>query len=291
MQGTQTTGLICAALAAACFGSIPPLAGVAYANGVNPITVIAFRAGMGLAGGLLLTVLLKRSFTVPKAAWPAVLGTTLGLFLISFCYMYAISLIPVSLAVLVLYTFPFMILISDSVINRRRPGLPLIMAIVVAFSGLSLALGTTLAELDWRGVALMLVAAIGAVLSMMFGARAGRHIGIIRLTVWTHMIAVPAFLVAVPQFGGFALPQADPGWWSLAAIGVFYIAAVLALFAAVSIADPVPAAIILHLEPLVTIAAAMFLLSESLTGTQYLGAALIIVAVLSVTRQTSAVKP
>lgn len=291
MQGTQATGLICAALAAICFGAIPTLAGVAYTYGVNPITVIVFRAFVGLLGGLILTVSLKRTLVVPREAWPAVLGTSFGLFLISFCYMYGVSLIPVSLAVLILYTFPFMIVLSDMVINRRRPSLSVAGAVIVAFAGLGLALGPSIAELDWRGVALMLAAAVGAVLSMMFGARASRHIGIIRLTVWTHIIAAPAFLLTVPLLGGIALPEAEPGWWSLATIGVFYMAAVLFLFAAISFADPVPASIILYFEPLVAIATAAILLGERLTGLQYLGAALVIVAVLSVTRQTSAVNP
>ena len=95
--------------------------------------------------------------------------------MVSLGYQGSVAFIPVSLAALVFYTFPLLV---GAVCGRgrtrshdRRQGA----ALLAAFLGLALALGPEFGALDWRGIALALLAAVGMGLTMTFGGAATRN--------------------------------------------------------------------------------------------------------------------
>jgi len=79
-------------------------------------------------------------------------GIGLVYFLGTGCYLSSILYLPVSLAVLVFYTYPLMTVVFESALDRRLPRLLDVVAFLVAFGGLALALQVSFAGLDPRGI-------------------------------------------------------------------------------------------------------------------------------------------
>jgi drug/metabolite transporter (DMT)-like permease len=78
-----------------------------------------------------------------------------------------------------------------------------------------------------------------------------------------------------------AFPESGQGWANLLAIAVICTAvAILAFFSGLPLLGPTAASVLSTLEPLVTVGLATWLLSESLTGLQAVGAVFVLAAVV-----------
>jgi drug/metabolite transporter (DMT)-like permease len=96
-------------------------------------------------------------------------------------------------------------------------------------------------------------------------------------------LAVPILLVLMVTFSEPALPTTPAATWSLVAVCGFYVSALLLMFAAIKVSGAVVTALILNLEPLVSILTAAVLLGETLTPSQYGGSALVLAALVLAT--------
>ena len=280
-------GLMLAAVASASFGIIITLARVAYNGGASPGAAIEIRYLVAVAVVAVALIALGRGFRPPRGLWGALfrvaitnLGVTIG-------YMTSILFIPVSLATVVFYTYPLMVVAVAPVIQKRQPGQKQRLgrrqfaAFGLAFAGLVLALGPSLEMLDWRGVALALLAAVSAATVFIISPRVVSAYHTLGVSLHTNLIGaciVPFFLTFL---GGFALPETTSGWLGLGGVSTFYIGAILAMFLALHAAGAVHTSLIFNLEPLVAIVAAAILLGERLSPVQMGGVALVIGALMS----------
>ena len=269
--------------AAASFGLITVLARLSYDGGGTPAMVNLFRLSFAVlaAGGLLAVI--RFPLRVPTSALPAIVGVSVSLFAGSFCYFYAVVYIPVSLFALIFYTYPFMVAVYTSIAGRTPLGPMRWMALAVALSPSS-------GDLDWRGIALSLGAAVFITSLFAFSARALRHVDVIPLTFWSNLGTVLLVGAAVPFLGGYALPTSQVGWAGMLGASACYMFAVLCQFSAIGWAGPARTAIYFNLEPIVTMAAAALLLGESLLPLQYVGA-LLVIAALTLAARADLVRP
>src|SRR5262249_52868613 len=136
------------------------------------------------------------------------------------------------------------------------------------------------ATLDWRGVALALTAAVGVATTIAFGGAAMRandplvmNVGI---NFWM-MLVLSAYML-VSRGVGFPLP----GLGSAALIGatVCYLVAFTTWLLGLRIVNPIPAAVLSNIEPLVIIAVAWLILGERLGPLQLLGVVFVIAAII-----------
>ena len=81
----------------------------------------------------------------------------------------------------------------------------------------------------------------------------------------------------------FSLNQTSWGWTGIAAICILFVIGQLSLFAATKAIGSAQTSLMLNIEPLVSIAAAILLLGESLILSQTLGVAVILAALLLAT--------
>lgn len=283
----STRGLLFAFLAAASYSFSITAAGVAIAAGSDPVTVVALRAGIGLPGALVMVWWMKPTLRVERSAYTAVLFVAMGILMVNYGYMGAIPYIPVSLAVLIFFTFPLIVLLLSSLLARTVPPLASLAACALAFLGLALALGPSFATLDWRGVPLAGMAAAGATLTFFFGAKAARRMSIAGLTLHTHLLVVPAVVAVMMATGGVNPPELERGWWGIGLTGIGYLCGMIFQFLSVRLAEPAPSAMVFNTEPLITIALAALVLGERLSLLQYLGGLAVIGAVLVAARQTA----
>lgn len=270
--------------AAASFGLITVLARLSYDGGGTPAMVNLFRLSFAVLAAGALLVLLRIPLRVPRPALPALIGVSVSLFVASICYFYAVVYIPVSLFVLIFYTYPFMVAGYTSIAGRAPLGPARWIALAVAFVGLAIALSPSSENLDWRGIALSLGAAVFITSLFAFSTRALCHVGVIPLVFWSNLGAVLLVGAAVPFLGGFTLPTSQEGWTGTLGASACYMFAVLCEFSAIRWAGPARTALYFNLEPVVTMAAAALLLGESLLLLQYVGALLVIAALVLAAR-------
>ncbi len=191
----------------------------------------------------------------------------------------AVQYIAVSLAALIFYTYPMLILL----ITRFTAGEPIrplrVAAMATAFAGLALVLQAPGEAPDWRGLAWASAATIAFAGVVILSERTlkGRDSRVVTF----HMIAVAAaILVGVSAFmWPLDWPAALGGWLALLAASVTFAIATMCLFAAIQAIGPLRTAVIDNTAPVWAIGFAMLLLGESLAPLQWLGAALVIGAV------------
>lgn len=277
---TPLTGMSFAAGSALSFSMLSTSAVFAYNGGTEPATLIAARAGVALVAA----VILVRAFGVPWRVQPENIRllamTSIGQLLLIYGYMTSVLFIPVSLAVLVFYHFPILVLLSDCALRKRRPGFMEIAVFAGALVGLVLALGPSFDDLDWRGLAAAATAAAGGVILMQAGSRLTRRVGALPTFLHTQVVVVVLSVLVVTGFGGPDLPDTPSGWLGLAVACGGYVFGVSLQFVAFKLVPPPTAALIYNLEPLATMVIAAALLSERLGAVQYAGGALVLAAIV-----------
>ena len=279
--------MICCACS---FGFITTLAKISFNEGATPHTVVFFRILstsilMGIwsfwTGGKLKSGGKNKEQVPSRLPLPLIiLVTGICISVMSLGYLGSVKYIPVSLSVLLFFTFPFWVLIINYIIDREIPKLHKLFAFIVAFFGLALSLGPTWEVLDWRGIALVLGGSICSA-GMIVGATKATQIismsDLVFLSNTTGVILVGLILFFTDSFSWTHTTWA---WSGIAAICILFVFGQLSLFAATKTIGSTQTSIMLNIEPLVSILAAVILLGESLVLSQTLGVALILVALV-----------
>lgn len=283
MSGPSRTvlgGRLAALASASAFAGVSTLAGFAYTGEATPVAVVAARLLFGFAGTLLVVVVLRRPWAIPRREWLPTLGITVAWLVVNVGYMASFYYIPVSLAVLIFFTFPVQTALVGPLVAGRRPDAATLVAALVAFGGLALALGPDLSGLDWRGCALAFLAAVGLMSTFLLSRRLVVQQDMFTFSFNLHLacaVAVTGYILAT---GGLALPSGAAALLALFGVGLFYVVAVSLQFLAIRLTGPARASIVFNAEPVVTILAAAVVLGESLGLAQLAGATLVVAGVL-----------
>ena len=281
---TNLKGILAAALAASGFSVSLVSAGFAFRAGADPATVITFRGLAGLIIGLIMVRLMTRNLKIPSNAIMPLGLMTLGMITVSFGYMGAIQYIPISLATLIFYMFPTVVLIISSLTARRMPSLLSGLAFFMAFAGLASALGVSINGLDWHGVAWALAATAGGTLLFFYGSVTAQRTGIALFIFYSQAAIAGAGVLAMISLDGINLPTGTTGAYAFIGIFTGYLVGISMHFFAVRLINPALAALVFNVEPVVTISLSAILLGDILTLSQYIGGAFVIFGVLLATR-------
>ncbi len=274
-----------AVLTALSFSIGVVLARVAYDDGSNAITVLALRCVVAVAGLLALLRLTGRPVRLSRRLVLQALGIGAIMAVYTAGYLSSFQFIPVSLAVLIFYANPLLIGIGARLFDREPLTFAKGTALVLGFAGVALAVRTEFAGLDWRGLALATVGAVGVAASSLASRRVLARVDSTTLSFYANLVAVVAFVGAGTASGAFALPESAIGWAALAAVPFFFTLGITAYFASISMIGPVRTATIMNAEPVATVLLAVLALRESLSPVQYLGAALVFAAIILVQRR------
>ena len=260
------------------FSLITTFSKFAYEAGSNPLTVVEVRA---LAFILVIAAyqrLQRRSLALPRRTFMATFPMGLGILLMSVGYLASVYFIKISLAVVLLYSFPLLVGVLAAVSGRERVALPKALALLVAFGGLVMAVGLETESLDWRGIALVLMAALGIAGNLTFSGPYLEGVDSLTVNIWTNLWGAVALGAFLALSGGVALPVTGFGWAMLLAIIGCYILGLGFMFGALKYLPPSQAAVMLNLEPVVTIVVAVLWRHEVLLPLQWLGIAIMLAA-------------
>ena len=114
-------GIACALGAAALYGFVPNLVGVGIKHGVPAVEATFFRTSLIAVALAIAGILQSQSFRIPRAAVPSFVAQSFATALISVSYLAAVQFIPVSLSVIIFFSFPVIILLAAPVIEGQKP--------------------------------------------------------------------------------------------------------------------------------------------------------------------------
>jgi len=275
----RLVGVALIAAAAACFSMSVIMGRLSYDAGSDPVTVITTRFVIGSIALAALVAMTGRGFVLPRRKLYGALALGVAITFSSLAYFSSIRLIPVSLAVLIFYTFPILVGIA----THFTEGAPLtrgkIAALVLAFVGIALALNVDLSGHNINGLLLATVPALAIGSITLFGGRVLRNADLRVITFYMMVMGTAIMLTIVTLGGSLAWPDTPAGWVPLLAVPVFFVTGNLCYFAAFSRLGTLDIAMTMNLEPLTAITFAALILGDWLTPLQYGGAALVIVAI------------
>ena len=271
-------GMLFALVTACGLGAITTQAKIFYADGGNALTLMLARfAASTLVFGLIL-LFRRASFRVDNQR-------RLPLFLLGFvwsgamiCYLVAVETISVSLAVLILYFYPLLVLAYSLLRRQLEPSAALIALFCAAFFGLYLALSGGEVRLDPGGLIFAGLASCGAAFTFLCGARVAPSMSPLLMTFWINAVGLLMILPIVA--GKLALPETGSAILALSLATAFYLVAILSQFEALARLSAARAAFLLNLEPVVSILLAGLILGEKLSILQACGVILVISVVI-----------
>jgi probable blue pigment (indigoidine) exporter len=258
--------------AAASFSVTDILLKVLYASGMDVLTL------MSLRGLLVVAFFFVWLRIAPPTRWHTsrerVIALGLGVLfaMTMFGLLEAISLLPVSIAILAYFVYPLLTGIGAALTGVERLGWRALLAAVVAFLGLALMLGQQIGELSALGLAFAFGAALCRVVSLL-ATRAMLRSTDARVTTWYSMVPSTILFVAWSLVAGqWLVPQTTRGWIAFAGVSLTSTLSTLLIYISTNTIGPFRTALMMNLEPLLTLIFSMLLLKEILTPMQMLGA-------------------
>lgn len=272
-------------LSAVLFGAMPILARFAYADGVEPIALLAAR--FSLAGAVMVVLLRVRG-----ERWPGggVLLTLVALGAVgyvgqSFTYFTALTMIPAALVALLLYLYPAVVTVLSAVLLKERLTAARAGAVALALAGSALTIGRFgVSGARPLGIALAVAAALIYSCYILIGSRVAARAGALASsTVVICSAGVMCALIAAIQRPSF--PSSAAGWAAIVAIALLCtVGAVIAFFVGLELIGASDSATLSTLEPAVSVVLAAIFLQEALTWNQLVGGLCIVLAVIVLAR-------
>lgn len=281
-------GIAAAIVSAICYGAALPMSRLAYDHGSNALTILSLRyLAIVLVLGAWLRVA-RSPFRLPAKLLAASAAVGVCFLAVSGGTLASVRYIPVNLTVVVFYTYPVMILLIESAIERRRPEASESLAVVLALAGVALAMQVSFENLDAVGIGLALLAAAGVAGSFLIANRILPSAGTTHVTLYACTTAFVGGAAMTLGFDALALPVSAFGAALLMVIIAIFATAVITMFIAVKSIGPVRSATFLCLEPVTAIAVAVVALGEQLEIGQWFGVALVGTALLIASRRPAA---
>ena len=295
-------GAIFIVITALIFGVMPTLARLSYDSGASTTVFQAGRFACALIA-LWSFHLWRRGFprmlNLRRAGWAgAMAALTAG---ISIGYIGAVQWLPVQQATLTFFTFPLLVGLAChccGVEKLNRLGAACLLA---GFGGLALVIGqggenaSGGSEQDgaggsgweWVGYGMAFGGSLLVTASFFVLRAAKREIAGMELTLWVVVMCLGIFILALLLGAPSGVPQTTEGWLALLAAGLTYGIGLACLYEGMARIGPLWTAALINLEPVISLLAAWTILGERMTPPQFVGAALVVGAIVGIKKARS----
>lgn len=278
------SGILLVLFSSTCFGVMPLFAHLAYESGCDPISVLWVR--FNVAAIVLWLVLTLQRIPPPQFRHCLLLMIMGSIYVAqSLCYFTALTLIPASLVVLLLYLYPA-IVTGLAIVFLGEPLHPRkLIALGLSLLGVFLTIGVDQGN-SARGILLgILMAVLYAIYILLVSGILSQERSALACLTWV-MTGSGLVYSGLVGFTGWSLPQQPQGWIALLCIGLVSTAlAVVTLFAGIKRIGATSAATLSTWEPVVTIVTASLFLGDRLSPLSWMGAGLILFAVLMISQK------
>jgi drug/metabolite transporter (DMT)-like permease len=277
-------GYLLAAVAAAMFAVNGSIAKLLIEDGVSPAHLSQLRVTVAfvMLGGALLLVDRRRlriaRADVPRMAW---LGFA-GVAIVQLSYFLAIERMPISVALVIQFTGPAMVLLWLRLAHGRRLKPSLYGAVALSVAGSALVVEVFDAgSIDGLGVVYALVAAVTFAIYLVGFERAGQSYDAFTTLTWGLGFATLFWVLVSPPWT-FPLGDFDSLGHAALALGVVVIGTLAPFLLNLSALRHLPAArvgVVATLEPVLATLVAWAVHDEALAGIQIVGGLLVVAAV------------
>jgi len=287
--------------AAGSMGTLGPVAGIAYREGMQPATFSALRAGIGAA--ILVVLLLTgqaavvRLHALPSRQRVVLLVAVLVNGAMNLCLFLAFGRMAVGLVMAVFYLNPVITALLAAALGRERLTAVRVAGLALACGGLVLVLGGqvgTGASVDTAGLALALLAAAGHATYLVairggFDDVPGVQATSLVLLGGLVISGTAALLLEAPA-GTSAWAASPVAWVAVLAAATFGALPKAWIIGGVRRIGSTRASVALLTEPVVAVVVAALVLGQQPTPAQLAGGALVLAAVVLVQRPAPAVR-
>lgn len=277
---SERIGFAAALTAATAYGINIIGARLSADAGIAAPLLVLFRVALmaALVGGY--GLLRQQRLQVATGEWPAIIILVLTTAGMGICYLSSVAYIPVTVAAVIFYTYPVMIVLAAPVFAGETLQARNIGVALLAFIGIIAVVGPSFDKLDWRGLAFAFGAAMLTVGQFFAAARASKTTTLAK--IYYIQLGVIPIAFAVAYFSD-ALAAPDivmraPFGFALATLG--YLIGFGAQMLALSHLRASIASLVFCLEPVVAAVCSAAMLGERLSALQYAGGALVISAVM-----------
>jgi len=280
-------GVILVALGASSYGMLATFVKIAYQQGYTTAEVSGSQFSLGLLGVFFLTLLrkIKKDTNEIKISGKQIsqlilAGTSMGF--TSVFYYLSVRYVPVSIGIVLLMQTVWMGVLTEMLLDKKKPSLQKIISVVITLIGTVLAtnLLSSKLTLDWRGFFWGILAAAAFTTTMFSANRIATEISSLKRSLF--MLIGGTVIVLI-----FALiTQNTPFNFSIFAKWGIILALFGTIIPPLLLTSGFPltgiglGSIVSALELPVSVAMAYFLLSEKVNALQWFGIFLIIMAIV-----------
>ena len=255
----------------------------AFIAGASIITLVFIRMVLALPLFWVADRFIRTSDRPPMSRRDIGLGLGFGvLFLFAMLTDFtAIDRLGASLSRIVLFTYPLVVVMISSAMERRWPSRRQMLAFVVSYGGLLIVLRPDRSDLPpqfWSGVGIAMTCAVTIASVYALANPLMKRIGAARFSIITHLAACAGMTVIVAGTyteKSFALSATAYGWIFLIA-AVATVGPMLMQYEAMRRIGASRVSLIALIGPVVTVVLAWLLLDEQLDGIQIMGFAFVL---------------
>ena len=255
-------------------------AALAAQDGVSGPVLVAYRIVTMMVLAIAAHALLRTAFHIPQGDRAGIILIGLTSIGVGVGYLSAVAFIPVTVAAVIFYTFPILIVIATPFIDKRPLTPTMLFVTILAFTGVVMVVGPAIDALDWRGIVLAFVASISAAIQFFAGTRC-RNTSLQSKILGVQIVALPFTLMIAMVAGGMKPPSVLLN--SPLAVGLTIGGFMLGFLFQMLALNRIPASaagLAFCAEPVVAAITSVLVLNERLGPLQYAGGALVIAAIM-----------
>ncbi|MBO1906022.1 DMT family transporter [Microvirga sp. 3-52] len=280
-SSSAANGLFFALASAGLYGFNIVYARMASFAGASGSAIVVYRVLLMLVLVGIVAAVMRSSLRAAREERGKLLLLGISSALQGICYLSSVAFIPVTVAAVVFYTYPIIIVLTNPFVEKTPLTQSLVGIVVIATIGVCLVVGPAFSDLDWRGLALALGASITTAIQFFTAARCTRT-GVVAKVFWVQLVILPTAILISLAAGQFAPP-------SILALAPFAVAMTIAgyiggfvlQFLALGRITAVAAGIIYCAEPVVAAVSSALILNETLTPLQIAGGGLVLAAIIT----------
>ncbi len=281
-NNTKLLGALCVTITSICYGLVPSFSFISFGLGVETETLL-FNKFLYAAIIMWAFLLIRKiRFRFSRQAALTMIVTCAGYIGMSTTLYISFDYISGSLATIVSFTFPAMIVAIEMITGRERVRAAKILAVILSFGGLCLIVWDPDMKANIIGIFFAFLAAVGYVIYL-FGLSAEsvkkENSFAVAGYVMTSAAAVNFVRCALSGKPLFATEPAQFGMMILLSVVCVFMA-ILFYAIGVRLIGPGNAALVNTLEPVLACIFGHFLVGDVLTWVMMIGSALVVLAVL-----------
>lgn len=275
-----------------CWGLIGLFSNFLKSEGFSPIQITAFRNIISATLLFLYLFLFKKDkLQIHIKDFYLFIGTgVFSILLFNTCYFTALEIIPMSIASILLYTAPSIVMILSAFLFKEKLTSKKLFSLILAFVGCVLVTGVvTNKPLPILGILSGLGSGFGYALYSIFGRFALRKYHSLTVTFYTFLVASVAvlFFTDLPDMAFEVLEKPYSLLYALLLSVVSTLIPYLCYTKGLEFIEPGTASIIASIEPVIATLTGVFVFEEVLTFYNVLGISLIILAIIIVNLPTA----